>query len=83
MNRWLGRYACLRKFKPTIFVVLLGVTALTTGCARFTNPAVAESGPWFDPALEGRAHRLLARDVHVRIDQSGHDVSTGEVDPAY
>ena len=37
-----------------IFVVLLGVTVLMTGCARFANPAVAESGPAFDPALEGR-----------------------------
>ena len=35
------------------------------------------------PAFEGRAHRLLARDVHVRIDQSRHDVSAGEVDAAY
>jgi hypothetical protein len=43
-----------RYFRRTSIALLLALPVVLTGCARFANPAVAESGPAFDRALEGR-----------------------------
>ena len=56
-----------REIRRGTFALLLGVLALLTGCARFTNPAVNESGPALDAGLVGQ-WELRSKDGTVEVD---------------
>ena len=56
-----------RELRRGAFVLLIGVLALLTGCARFTNPAVDEGGPALDAGLLGQ-WKLQTKDGTVEVD---------------